>query len=194
MPLLFLLEQLSPRVQSVLANGATSALLEFETMTVRNLLKYPDPGLSRPCEPVTVFDESLNVLANDLLDTMRAAPGVGITAAHIGVFTRLVVLELSRDIGPRFYANPEILSLSPETMRHMEGSVSMPGATDEVERPKAIRFRYQDLQGVVFEDEAEGFHAICMQHEIDQLDGMFWLRRLSRLKRDRLIRKWDKSQ
>ncbi|MFB9950773.1 peptide deformylase [Rhizobium puerariae] len=163
-------------------------------MTVRTILKYPDPGLSLPCRPVAAFDAGLAALAGDLLDTMRAAPGVGITAAHIGVFTRLVVLELSREAGPHFYANPEILSSSAETMRHAEGSVSMPGATDEVERPKRIRFRYQDLEGVFHEEEAEGFEAICMQHEIDQLDGIFWLKRLSRLKRDRLTRKWEKRK
>jgi peptide deformylase len=163
-------------------------------VAIRTILKYPDPGLSNPCEPVTVFDAALTALAHDLLDTMRAAPGVGITAAHIGVFTRLVVLELSKEAGPRFYANPEILSFSDEPMRHMEGSVSMPGANDEVERPKKIRFRYQDLDGGVHEEDAEGFYSICMQHEIDQLDGIFWLKRLSRLKRDRLVRKWEKGK
>ncbi|WJR66548.1 peptide deformylase [Neorhizobium sp. CSC1952] len=163
-------------------------------MTVRTILKYPDPGLSEPCGPVEAFDAALGTLAHDLLDTMRAAPGVGITAAHIGVFTRLVVLELSKETGPRFYANPEILSFSAETMRHMEGSVSMPGATEEVERPRKIRFRYQDLGGAFHEEDAEGFYAVCMQHEIDQLDGVFWLKRLSRLRRDRLIRKWEKGK
>jgi peptide deformylase len=78
-------------------------------------------------------------------------------------------------------------------MSHAEGSVSMPGATDEVTRPRAIRFRYQDGEGAVHEDAAEGFLAICIQHEIDQLDGIFWLQRLSRLKRDRLVKKWAKT-
>lgn len=162
-------------------------------MTVRPILRYPHPDLMRPCAPATVFDGELGTLARDLLDTMRAAPGVGITAAHVGVLTRLAVLELSREVGPRFYVNPEVLSFSAETMRHMEGSVSMPGATDEVERPRKIRFRYQDLDGAHQEEDAEGFYAICMQHEIDQLDGIFWLKRLSRLKRDRLTRKWEKG-
>ena len=163
-------------------------------MAIRTILKYPDPGLSKRCEPVTVFDATLTSLGDDLLDTMRAAPGVGITAAHVGVFIRLVVLELSKETGPRFYVNPEVLSASDERMRHMEGSVSMPGANDEVERPKRIRLRYQDLDGAFHEDDVEGFHSICMQHEIDQLDGVFWLKRLSRLKRDRLLRKWDKGK
>jgi peptide deformylase len=118
---------------------------------------------------------------------------VGITAAHVGVPMRLVVLELTPG-EPLFYVNPEILEFSAETMRHMEGSVSMPGATDEVERPRKILLRYQDLQGELHEEELENFHAICMQHEVDQLDGIFWLKRLSKLRRDRLIRKWEKRK
>ncbi|WJH40005.1 peptide deformylase [Aliirhizobium terrae] len=163
-------------------------------MAVRPILKYPDPGLSTICQPVTEFSDELAALAADLLDTMRAAPGVGITAAHIGVFQRLFVLELSPEQGPLYYINPEILSASDATIRHMEGSVSMPGATDEVERPKQVRVRYQDLAGKVIEADAQDFHAVCIQHEIDQLDGIFWLRRLSRVKRERLVRKWQKEK
>jgi len=163
-------------------------------MAIRPILKYPHPGLSTPCKPVAVFDAELAALADDLLDTMRAAPGVGMTAAHVGVFTRLVVLELSKEQGPRFYANPEILSFSEQTIIHMEGSVSMPRATEEVERSRQIRFRYQDLQGAFHEEDADAFYSVCMQHEIDQLDGIFWLRRLSRLKRNRLVRKWEKAK
>ncbi|WP_093000453.1 peptide deformylase [Rhizobium sp. NFR07] len=163
-------------------------------MAIRPILKYPDPGLSLPCEPVAEFDGDLAALAQDLLETMRAAPGVGITAAHIGVLRRLFVLELSPADGPLYYVNPEILSLGDETIRHMEGSVSMPGATDEVERPRQLRVRYQDLDGNVVEEDARDFHAVCIQHEIDQLDGIFWLRRLSRVKRERLVRRWQKEK
>ena len=161
-------------------------------MPIRPILRYPHPGLKTVCAPVSSFDSALSELADDLLQTMRAAPGVGITAAHVGVFQRLTVLELDKADGVRIYANPEVLVSSEETMRHMEGSVSMPGFTDEVERPKQIRFRYQDLDGASHEEDAEGFLAICIQHEIDQLDGIFWLKRLSRLKRERLVKKWEK--
>ena len=161
-------------------------------MAVRPLLRFPDIGLKTVCEPVEIFDQRLRDLADDLLDTMRAAPGVGITAAHIGVFLRVAVIELGRNEGVRHYVNPEIVSVSDDTIRHVEGSVSMPGMTDEVVRPKAIRVRYRDLTGVVHEEEAEGFLAVCIQHEIDQLDGIFWIQRLSRLKRERLVRRWDK--
>nr|WP_018854954.1 MULTISPECIES: peptide deformylase [unclassified Rhizobium] len=155
-------------------------------------MRFPDIGLKTVCEPVEIFDQRLRDLADDLLDTMRAAPGVGITAAHIGVFLRVAVIELGRNEGVRHYVNPEIVSVSDDTIRHVEGSVSMPGMTDEVVRPKAIRVRYRDLTGVVHEEEAEGFLAVCIQHEIDQLDGIFWIQRLSRLKRERLVKRWEK--
>ncbi|RDJ13047.1 peptide deformylase [Rhizobium grahamii] len=163
-------------------------------MAVRPILRFPDVGLRTVCRPVEVFDQNLRGLADDLLDTMRAAPGVGITAAHIGVFLRVVVIELSRGEGVRHYVNPEISFASDETIRHIEGSVSMPGVTGEVVRPKAIRVRYRDLAGAEQEEEAEGFLAVCIQHEIDQLDGVFWIQRLSRLKRERLVKRWEKSR
>ncbi|WP_160004187.1 peptide deformylase [Rhizobium sp. 18055] len=162
-------------------------------MVVRPILRFPHPGLKTRCEAVTVFGDELRALALDLLDTMRAAPGVGITAAHIGVFQRVTVIELSREDGVRTYVNPEVVSSAAVESRNTEGSVSMPGITDEIVRPGAIRFRYRDLDGVAHEEDAEGFLAICIQHEIDQLDGIFWLQRLSKLKRDRLVKKWDKA-
>lgn len=160
-------------------------------MTDLSILRYPDPRLSQVCRTIEVFDAALAAFTEELLRTMRNAPGVGITAAHVGVLQRLVVLELGPG-KPLIYVNPHILSSSAETLRHVEGSVSMPGVTEEVERPAAIRFGYQDLAGNPQEEDAQGFHAVCVQHEIDQLDGIFWLMRLSRLKRDRLIRKWQK--
>lgn len=162
-------------------------------MPVQPILRFPDPRLKLPCAPVEAFDENLRQMADDLLGTMRAAPGVGITAAHIGVLLRIFVLELSPEDGVRIFVNPEILEASKNIIRHTEGSVSMPGATEEVERPGKIRVRYQDLNGAFHEQEAGGFTAICIQHEIDQLDGIFWLQRLSRLKRERLVRKWEKQ-
>ena len=161
-------------------------------MAVRTILRYPDPLLSRPCARVTSFDAQLKNLCDDLLDTMRAAPGVGITAAHIGVDQRVSVIQLAPDQPLYIHINPEIVSASGDLQRFTEGSVSMPGMTDDVERPSRIEFRYQDLEGQIFTDHAEGFLATCIQHEIDQLDGIFWIRKLSRLKRDRLLKKWEK--
>lgn len=163
-------------------------------MAVLPLITYPHPALKAVCAPVSDFHPGLATLADDLYDTMKAARGVGITAAHVGVAVRLVVLDLPEIGGRRTYVNPEILWSSGELMNHTEGSVSMPGATDTVTRPRAVRVRYQDLDGTPHEEELDGFPAICMQHEIDQLDGIFWLQRLSKLKRDRLMKKWEKTR
>lgn len=163
-------------------------------MTARPIVRFPDPRLRAVAEPVTVFDEELRALAQDLLDTMRAAPGIGITAPHIGIAKRVVVLELSPDDGVRSYVNPEIVWASDETIRHQEGSVSMPGVTEDVERHARVRVKYRDLDGLEHVEEAEGLLSVCHQHEIDQLDGIFWIQRLSRLKRDRLVKRWEKLQ
>jgi peptide deformylase len=141
---------------------------------------------------VTVFDGALRDLAKDLLETMRAAPGIGITAPHIGVALRVVVLELEAKDGARTYVNPEIEWASPEMILHREGSVSMPGVNDEVQRHARVRISYQDVDGTLHDEESEGLRAVCHQHEIDQLNGMFWIQRLSRLKRERLIKRFEK--
>ena len=143
--------------------------------------------------PVAEFGPALQTLADDLYETMKAAPGVGITAPHCGILLRLTVIELPELGGRKDYVNAEILWASPDQMTQTEGSVSMPGMTEEVTRPRAIRIRYQTLDGAMVEEMLEGFPAICMQHEIDQLDGIFWIQKLSRLKRERLLKKWEKA-
>jgi peptide deformylase len=163
-------------------------------MTIRPIVRYPDRRLTMPARPVTTFDDGLRELAADLLDTMRAAPGIGITAPHIGILRRLVVIQLETDTEPHISINPEIVWSSPEMIRHMEGSVSMPGVTDEVERHARVRVTYKGLDGIERTEEAEGLMAVCLQHEIDQLDGIFWIDRLSKLKRDRLIKRFEKLQ
>lgn len=161
-------------------------------MTIRAILRFPDPRLSLPAQPVTTFDGALRELADDLLETMRAAPGIGITAPHVGVSQRLVVLDLDAVGGARTYINPEITWASPEMIMHREGSVSMPGVNDDVQRQARVSIRYRDLDGHPQSEDSEGLHAVCHQHEIDQLDGLFWIQRLSRLKRERLIRRFEK--
>ncbi|SCZ14425.1 peptide deformylase [Microvirga guangxiensis] len=163
-------------------------------MAARPIIRFPDPRLRQKAEPVVAFDAELRSLAKDLTEAMLAAPGIGITAPHIGVLRRLVVLRLESDAAAQAYLNPEIVWFSPETIRHVEGSVSMPGVNEEIERAARVRVRYQDLDGVEHEEEAEGLRAVCHQHEIDQLDGIFWIDRLSKLKRDRLIKKFEKLQ
>jgi peptide deformylase len=165
-------------------------------MTIRPILRYPDRRLATPARPVTEFDGALRELARelalDLLETMRAAPGIGITAPHIGVPLRVVVLELDAKDGVRTYVNPEIEWASPEMIMHREGSVSMPGVNDEVQRHARVRISYQDLDGNKLTEESDGLRAVCHQHEIDQLDGVFWIQRLSRLKRERLVKRFEK--
>ena len=161
-------------------------------MTIRPIVRYPDRRLAQPARHVTAFDDGLRELAADLLDTMRAAPGIGITAPHIGVPLRVVVLELDAHDGPQTYVNPVVEWASPELILHREGSVSMPGVNDEVQRHARVRIGYQDLDGNAHTEEAEALRAVCHQHEIDQLDGTFWIQRLSRLKRERLVKKFEK--
>jgi peptide deformylase len=161
-------------------------------MTIRPIVRYPDPRLALPSQPVTVFDDALRDLARDMLETMHAAPGIGITAPHIGISLRVVVLDLGANDGARTYVNPEIIWASPETITHQEGSVSMPGVNDDIRRHARVRISYRDVDGNAQTEESDGLRAVCHQHEIDQLNGVFWIQRLSRLKRDRLIRRFEK--
>jgi peptide deformylase len=161
-------------------------------MPVRPIVRYPDPRLALPAQPVTVFDGALHDLARDLLETLHAAPGIGITAPHIGIPLRVVVLDLDPVDGARTYINPEITWASPEMMLHQEGSVSMPGVNDDIRRHARVRIDYFDLEGNRQTEESVGLRAVCHQHEIDQLNGMFWIQRLSRLKRERLIKRFGK--
>lgn len=163
-------------------------------MAVRPILRFPHPLLRAVAEPVTVFDADLAALAADLTETMRAAPGIGITGPHTGIMKRITVIELDPAEGSRPYVNPEIIAESHDLQRHTEGSVSMPGVTEEIERPARITVRYQDLDGASRNIEAGGLLSVCLQHEIDQLNGIFWIDRLSRLKRERIIKRFGKLE
>jgi len=156
------------------------------------LVFYPDPRLSMKAAPVTLFDEALKRLADDLRDTLWAAPGIGITAPHVGILSRLVVTQLAPGEEVRAFVNPVLLSSSGPLTSHTEGSVSMPGVHDEIERPSEVTVKFQTLEGKLETENMTGLMSVVMQHEIDQLDGLFWLQRLSRLKRDRLIKRYEK--
>jgi peptide deformylase len=160
-------------------------------MTIRPIVRYPDPRLALPAPPVTVFDGALRDLARDLLETIHAAPGIGITAPHVGISLRVVVLDLDANDGARTYVNPEITWASPEMIMHQEGSVSMPGVNDDVRRHARVRITYRDIDGNAQTEASEDLRAVCHQHEIDQLNGVFWIQRLSRLKRERLIKRFE---
>jgi peptide deformylase len=161
-------------------------------MAVRAVVVFPDPRLRQPALPVTRFGPDLDALAADIVDTMKAVSALGLTGPHIGVPLRVVVLRLEADAPARTYVNPAITSRSAETASHDEGSVSMPGVRESVERPARIRLAFQDLAGQHRDEEADGFAAATLQHEIDQLDGVFWTARLSRLKRERAEKRFAK--
>lgn len=158
-----------------------------------DLLRYPDPRLKATAAAVDPLDPALPALIDDLFALMRAAPGVGMTACHAGLLQRIVVVDLD-GTAPQHFLNPEILWSSDETHSFTEGSVCMPGALDTVTRPARIRLRYQTAGAQTWHEiEMDGFLSTVLQHEIDQLNGMFFLDRLSRLKRERLIAKWNKK-
>ncbi len=161
-------------------------------MPARPLILWPDPRLRRACARVETFDDDLRALAADLTASLDAAMAAGLTAAHVGELRRLVVLRPEPGGPASVYCNPEVVEAAPERAAGREGSVSMPGVADDVERAAWVRVRFQDLDGVGQEERAEGFRAACLQHEIDQLDGVFWIERLSRLRRERILKRFAK--
>lgn len=163
-------------------------------MTIHPIVFFPDQRLRQAAAPVSVFDSALRTLSTDLLDTLRAAAGLGITAPHIGVGLRVAVLDLPQSSAPQIYINPEIIWHSQTSAQNDEGSISMPGISAPVLRPSAIKIQYADLRGCMHIEEASGLHAICLQHEIDQLNGIFWLQKLSSLRRTRLITRYEKRR
>lgn len=161
-------------------------------MSAASLLIYPDPRLRLRAEPVRDFDSGLRDAIAELEAVMRAVSALGLTLPHIGRLQRVVVLRMEPGEPTTTYVNPELVWCSPERAPQTEGSVSMPGVMDAVDRAMRVRVRYQDPTGAVHEEEAEGFRAACLQHEIDQLDGIFWIDRLSRLRRDRALKRFAK--
>lgn len=165
-------------------------------MAIRQLVILPDKLLRLVCEPVTKFDAALKALTDDMFDTMYDAPGIGLAAVQIGVLQRVVTLDLAKKEEdpkePMILINPEILWSSTETSVYEEGCLSIPDYYEEVIRPKSIRVAYQDLTGARHEVLAEGLLATCVQHEVDHLNGKLFIDHISKLKRDRCIKKFTK--
>ncbi|HYE42224.1 MAG TPA: peptide deformylase [Caulobacteraceae bacterium] len=160
-------------------------------MAIRDILTVPNPVLKQVSTPVEggVTDE-LRALMDDMLETMYDAPGIGLAAIQIGVPKRIIVMDLAgkdEEPAPQFFVNPEILWKSEELFSYEEGCLSIPEVYDEVERPARVRIRYLDYDGKEVEEEAEGLYAVCIQHEMDHLEGVLFIDHLSRLKRDRAI-------
>ena len=165
-------------------------------MALREILTVPHPLLKQVSAPVEGVDDTLRALMDDMLETMYDAPGIGLAAVQIGEPKRVIVMDLSRDPeakAPRYFVNPEITWRSEETAPYEEGCLSVPEIYDEVERPARVRLRYLDYEGQPVEEEAEGLFAVCIQHEMDHLDGVLFIDHLSRLKRDRAVSKVKKA-
>ncbi len=165
-------------------------------MTIRPLVILPDPKLRLVSEPVKEITDDVRRLADDMLETMYDAPGVGLAAIQIGVPLRMVTMDVSKTEGerePMVLINPEILWASEEKRVYEEGCLSIPEYYEEVERPDRVRFRYMSLQGETIEQEADGLLATCVQHEIDHLNGVLFIDYLSKLKRDRVMTKFKKA-
>lgn len=161
-------------------------------MPAQPLILFPDPRLRLRSEPVDSFDAGLRALVRDVSDTLDAVAAAGLTAAHLGTLLRVVVLRPEPGAPATTYVNPVLTWQSEARVAGREGSVSMPGVSEEVERAGHLRLRFQDAAGVAHEAEAEGFQAACLLHEIDQLDGVFWIERLSRLRRERVLKRYAK--
>lgn len=161
-------------------------------MTVRSLVFYPDARLRLCSKPVSDFGAEMSTLVQDIVDTLHAVSAIGLTAAHIGRQERIAAIRPTLDSALSVYVNPRIIAASTTRSVHVEGSVSMPGITERVERAESITFRYADCAGTEHEGEADGFLAACLQHEIDQLDGIFWINRLTRVRRERAVKQFAK--
>ena len=172
--------------------GPRFSFVKGRPVPVRPLVLFPDARLRLPAEPVLTFGSELAALVQDVVDTLAAASAVGLTAPHIGAGQRVVAVRLRPDAETRIYVNPAVTWTSPELSAHEEGSVSMPGVREAITRPARIRLSFQTPSGELMEEEAAGFPAAVLQHEIDQVDGVFWIDRLSRLKRDRLVKRYGK--
>jgi peptide deformylase len=164
-------------------------------MAILPIIKAPDPILKKRCAPVERVDDEVRRLMDDMLETMYAAPGVGLAAPQVGVTRRVIVIDTARhdeEPNPLFIANPTIVEASEEIALREEGCLSFPDQYEEVERPERVRVRYLDHENEIREIEADGLLAICIQHEMDHLDGVLMVDHLSGLKRSMILRRMAK--
>ena len=165
-------------------------------MTIKPLIILPDPLLRQVSKPIERVDAETKRLAQDMLDTMYDAPGIGLAAVQIGVGRRMLVIDVSREDEektPLVFINPEILSSSDEPSVYEEGCLSIPDYYAEVERPAQVTVKYVDREGKDQTIDAEGLLATCLQHEIDHLNGILFIDHISRLKREMVIKKFTKA-
>ncbi len=183
-------------------------------MSILPILEAPDPRLKTISQPVTLFDDALKQLIDDMFETMYAARGIGLAAIQVGVPKRILVIDLQEPVphdhdhahgehcnhahdvinDPLIFINPEILDPSDELSSHNEGCLSVPDQYADVERPTRIRARWQDLEGNMHEADMDGMMATCIQHEMDHLEGILFIDHLSRLKRQMVLKKLEKER
>ena len=165
-------------------------------MAVREIIKLPDKRLRLVSEPVKQVDAGIKKLVDELFETMYDAPGIGLAAIQVGVPKRVITMDLSKkedNHQPQVFINPEIVWTSDETAKYEEGCLSIPDYYEEVERPAEVKVKYLDRDGKSREIKAKGLLATCLQHEIDHINGVLFIDYLSKLKRDRVIKKFAKA-
>jgi peptide deformylase len=165
-------------------------------MALRTILTLPDKRLRRVSEPVGKITAEIKKLAEDMFETMYDAPGIGLAAVQVGVLKRVVTMDLSKKEGtaePKVFINPEIVWKSEEQSTYEEGCLSIPDIHEDVERSARVKVKYLDLEGKAHEEDAEGLFATCIQHEIDHLNGVLFIDHISKLKRDRITKKFIKA-
>jgi peptide deformylase len=166
-------------------------------MSVRDIIKLPDPVLRQVSKPLTQVDAAARKLFDDMLETMYAAPGIGLAAVQLGVPQRMIVMDVSKEgeeKKPLFLANPEIMWVSEAMSDYEEGCLSIPEFYEMVTRPSEVKVRFLDRKGEPTELHAQGVLATCVQHEIDHLNGVLFIDHISKLKRDRVVKKFAKAQ
>jgi peptide deformylase len=165
-------------------------------MTIKPLIILPDPVLRQVSKTIETVNDSVKRLADDLLETMYDAPGIGLAAIQVGEPLRMLVVDVSKDEEgkkPQVFINPEIVTYTDERSTYEEGCLSIPGYYAEVERPAGVKVRYLDRDGKEQILDADGLLSTCVQHEIDHLDGVLFIDHISRLKREMVVRKFTKA-
>ena len=166
-------------------------------MAIREIITVPNPLLKTISEPVTIIDDEILLLIDDMFETMYAAPGIGLAAIQVGVPKRILVIDISRDDearNPLFFINPEIIDPTDTLNSYEEGCLSVPGVWEEIERPNECTVNYLDKNGDEKSIRCQGMLATVIQHEMDHLNGVVFVDHLSKLKRDRAIKKSIKSR
>ena len=163
-------------------------------MSLLPILEFPDPRLRKKAEPVEHVDDALRQVLDDMVETMYHAEGIGLAATQVNVHQRMLVIDISEDrASPMVFINPEITVIDPEPLGHEEGCLSVPGYYELVTRPRKVKVNALDRQGEPFELVAEGILAVCIQHEVDHLNGKLFVDYISSLKRERIRSKLEKE-